>query len=178
MLETPDPPSKAFYPPISIVAALDDNRVIGANGGIPWHLPDDLRFFKRVTLDKPLIMGRKTYESIGRPLPRRQNIILTRRADFEAVGCQIVHSREAALDLTREAPEIMVAGGAEIYAMFLPLAYRLYLTHVETKVAGDTFFPDYDPANWREILRQSHEIDKNHPFRFHIAMYERVFVSG
>ena len=114
MLETPDAPSKAFSPPISLVAAIDDNRVIGVNGGIPWHLPDDLRFFKRVTLDKPLIMGRKTYESIGRPLPRRHHIILTRRPDFEAVGCQIVHSLEEALDLVREAPEIMVAGGAEI----------------------------------------------------------------
>ncbi len=166
------------FPPITLVAAMDRHRVIGRAGSIPWRLPDDLRFFKRVTLGKPLIMGRKTFESIGRPLPGRRNIVLTRHATYNAPGCLVVPSLEKALQAARPAPEIMIAGGSEIYALFFPLAFRLYLTHVEAAVDGDTFFPEFDPSGWREILREAHDVDDRHAFRFDIVLYERQAAAG
>lgn len=160
-------------PAVALVAAFDRRRVIGADGGIPWRLPDDMRFFKQVTLGKPLVMGRKTFESIGRPLPGRRNIILTRQEDYRPEGCIVVHGVEAALAAAEGAAEIMIAGGADIYRLFLPRAYRLFLTHVDASVEGDTYFPEYDESGWRPILRQPHAIDERHAYSFEIVMYER-----
>ncbi|MCB8916812.1 MAG: type 3 dihydrofolate reductase [Ardenticatenaceae bacterium] len=158
---------------ISLIVALASNGVIGLDGGLPWRLPDDLRYFRQVTLGKPVVMGRKTYESIGRPLPGRENIILTRQPNYPAPGCTVVHSVAAALAAAGSAPEIMVIGGAEIYRLFLPLAHRLYLTLVAATPAGDTFMPNYDPAGWRETSRTHHPADNRHPFPFDWIILER-----
>ena len=151
---------------IALIAALGQNQVIGAAGGLPWRLPDDLRFFKRLTLGKPLLLGRKTYESIGRPLPRRLNIVLTRDLAYRAPGCVVVHSVAAALQAAGEAGELMVGGGAALYARFLPLASVLYLTEVQAAPAGDTFFPAFDRGVWQELSRERHPADARHAHAF------------
>ncbi len=159
---------------VSLIAALDLEGTIGRSGELPWRLPDDLRRFKRLTTGKPVVMGRKTYESIGRPLPKRTNIVLTGQAGYEAPGCVVVHGVEDALDEARLAaagapePEVMIFGGAIVYALFLPRADRFYLTRVDARVDGDTHFPLWDPAEWRETERVYHAADSrhDHPFVF------------
>lgn len=136
---------------ISLIAAVANNNVIGNEGALPWHLPEDLKRFKRLTLGKPVVMGRLTHESIGRPLPGRQNIVLTRQPHYVAGGCEVVRSVEAALDAAEGADEVMIIGGGEIYALFLPLAGRIYLTRVDTSVAGDAYFPELEAVHWREV---------------------------
>jgi dihydrofolate reductase len=140
---------------IALVAALSANRVIGRDNTLPWHLPGDLQYFKRITMGKPLLMGRKTYESIGRPLPGRTNIVLTRNPHFAASGIVVVASPESALQLARqeEAEELMVIGGETVYREMLPLAQRLYLTEVHAHVDGDAFFPEFDASVWQELQR-------------------------
>ena len=144
---------------ISLIVAVSTNNVIGADGDLPWRLSDDLKRFKVVTMGKPIVMGRKTYESIGRPLPGRQNIVITRRNNFTADGCDVVQSTEEAVEVAGGADEVMVIGGSQIYAAFLPLAERIYLTRVHTEVDGDTFFPPIDEAEWRESAGESYEAD-------------------
>jgi dihydrofolate reductase len=144
---------------ISLVVAVSTNNVIGVDGELPWRLSDDLKRFKAVTMGKPIVMGRKTYESIGRPLPGRKNIVITRQADFTAEGCDIVKSTAEAVAAAEGADEIMVIGGSQIYAAFLPLAERVYLTRVHTEVEGDAFFPPLDEAEWRESASESYEAD-------------------
>lgn len=164
-------------PTISFVVAMAENRVIGANGRIPWHLPADLKWFRDVTLGKPVIMGRKTYESIPlkfRPLPGRQNIVVTRQHDYRAPGAQVVHSVHEALAAAGEAAEIMIGGGAQLYRLLLPQADRLYLTLVAGQFAGDTFFPAYDPTAWREQFRQEHPADARHRYAFAWVILERL----
>lgn len=139
---------------ISLIVAASSNNVIGANGGLPWHLSDDLKRFKAITMGKPIVMGRKTYESIGRPLPGRKNIIITRQADFSAAGCDVVSSVEAAMAAAGNAEEIMVIGGAQIYDLFLPEAQRIYLTRVQVDVDGDAFFAALDAELWTETARE------------------------
>ncbi|PMR72997.1 dihydrofolate reductase [Billgrantia endophytica] len=145
--------------PVAMIAALSRNRVIGVGNKLPWYLPEDLKFFKRMTQAKPLIMGRKTFESIGRPLPGRLNIVVTRDTAFRHDGVRVCHDLESALALADQqatidaADEIMVMGGGEIYAQALPHASRLYLTEVEIDVEGDTRFPALDPAEWKEVRR-------------------------
>ncbi|QFU02602.1 Dihydrofolate reductase [Halomonas sp. THAF5a] len=145
--------------PIAMIAAMDRNRVIGVDNQLPWYLPEDLKFFKRMTQAKPLVMGRKTYQSIGRPLPGRLNIVVTRDPDFQAEGVRVCHDLAAALRLADQqatidgVEEIMVMGGAEIYAQALPFASRLYLTEVEIEVEGDARFPAIDPAEWEPVQR-------------------------
>ena len=134
---------------ISIIAAVSANNVIGVRGALPWRLPEDLKSFKRITMGKPMIMGRSTYESIGKALPGRQSIVLTRRAGFSAEGCDVAASPEQALALAGNADVVMDTAGAEIYACFLPLADRIYLTRVQLSVAGDTYFPAFDDGEWR-----------------------------
>ena len=151
---------------IALIVALGRNGVIGVDGGLPWRLPADLRFFKRLTVDKPLLLGRKTYESIGRPLPRRTNIVLTRNREYQAPGCVVVHSVAAALQAAGDAAEIMVGGGAGVYARLLPLASVLYLTEVDAAPAGDTFFPSIDMALWQVLSRVAHPADARHPHAF------------
>src|SRR5438128_323388 len=127
---------------ISFIVAMAENRTIGKDNQLPWHLPDDLQHFKALTLGKPILMGRKTHVSIGRPLPNRTNIILTRDNTFTAKGCLIAHNMDEAFDFASGCEEIFVVGGAEIYALLLPKTTRIYLTHDETALAGDTFFPE------------------------------------
>lgn len=158
---------------ISLIAALDKNGVIGDGDRIPWRLPADLRYFKRVTMGKPLVMGRKTYESIGRPLPGRQNIVLTRQRDFEAPGCTVVHSLEEALAAAGDAEEVMVAGGGSVYRQFLSRADRLYLTFVETTAEGETTFPPFDREKWRLIFEEAHPADGDNPFPYRFTIFER-----
>ncbi|WP_176359696.1 type 3 dihydrofolate reductase [Pseudoalteromonas sp. JB197] len=135
---------------ISMIAAMANNRVIGLNNTMPWHLPGDLQHFKKVTTGKPVIMGRKTFESIGRPLPGRRNIIITRNSQYQATGIEVVTTPEAALNLVADVEEVMIIGGGNIYQQFLESAQRLYLTFIDLDVEGDTQFPDYEKAaNWQ-----------------------------
>jgi dihydrofolate reductase len=165
--------------PIAMIAAVADNGVIGNGNTIPWRLPSDFAHFKRTTLGKPLIMGRRTFESIGKPLPGRTNIIVSRRSDFRPEGATVVASLDAALEMARSvaeaehAGEIMIGGGGAIYAEAMPFADRLYISHVELSPAGDTYFPPIRPEEWR----RSGEIDvpakpeDNAAFR--VRIYER-----
>ena len=127
---------------LSIVVAMADNRVIGQDNRLPWHLPADLKHFKQLTTGKPILMGRKTWESIGRPLPERTNIVITRDPDYQAAGCTVVHSVDAALRAAEPHSEVMVIGGAELYRQVLPEVSTIYLTQVHADVEGDTVFPE------------------------------------
>ncbi|WP_439515309.1 type 3 dihydrofolate reductase [Oceanibaculum nanhaiense] len=150
----------------SAIAALARNRVIGQGNGLPWRLPGDLKFFKATTLGKPVVMGRKTFQSIGRPLPGRPNIVVTRDPGFTAEGVHVVRDIDTALDLAatlaREtgAEEVMVIGGAEIYAQALPRLDRLYLTEIDAEIAGDAYFPEIEPRAWREADRSNPVLDE------------------
>jgi dihydrofolate reductase len=141
-------------PLVSLVAALARNRVIGASNRLPWHLPEDLQRFKRLTMGAPVIMGRKTHESIGRALPGRRNIVVTRRPRASWDGCEVAGSLDAALAAAGDAPEVFLIGGAELYRLALPRADRLYLTLIDAEYPGDTLFPEFDPADWRETARE------------------------
>lgn len=153
---------------ISIIVAMAKNKVIGVDGTLPWHLSSDLKNFKRVTMGKPIVMGRKTYESIGRPLPGRENIILTRDEAYQQPGCSVLHDVDALLDYCKDHEEVMITGGSEIYQLLLARATRIYLTEVDVNVDGDTFFPDYNPALWQETSRTEHAAcaDNDHDFSF------------
>jgi dihydrofolate reductase len=161
---------------IAFVVAMDRHRLIGADGKLPWRLPADLRWFKQVTLGKPIIMGRRTYESIGRALPGRDNIVLTRNRFYQAKGCQVVHSVEEAVAAAESADsaEVMVIGGSQIFRLFLPHANRLYLTTVDAALEGDTYFPELDPADWRETFFEDRPPDEANPFGLRFAVWERV----
>jgi len=161
-------------PCLSIIVAMARNRVIGANGAIPWHLPDELKRFKSLTLGHHLIMGRKTWESIGRLLPGRTTVIVTRQRGYRVPGALVTHSLDAAIAACGNDSEIFVIGGAELYAQALPRAGRLYLTTVEAEVAGDTTMPDFDFGGWREVSSASFPTDGLHRFPFRCATYERI----
>ena len=148
------------------------NRVIGIDNRLPWRLPAEMRYFRETTMGKPIIMGRKTHESIGRALPGRQNIVLTRNRTYESDGCMIVHSVQEAL-IVAEGREVMVIGGAQLYKLFLPLADRIYLTLVETEFEGDSFFPKIESRDWREISKETYKPDKNNQYKYSIILYER-----
>ena len=158
---------------ISLVVAASTNNIIGVAGGLPWHLTDDLKRFKALTMGKPIVMGRKTYESIGRALPGRQNIVITTQQDYSAAGCDVVVSVEQALSVAAGAEEVMIIGGGEIYQLFLPQADRIYMTRVDTIVEGDTVFPDIDPADWQEIAREHHSSGEGNDHDFDIVTYAR-----
>lgn len=144
---------------LGLIVAMSENRVIGNGNRLPWYLPEDLRHFKAVTMGKPLIMGRKTWESIGRPLPGRTMLVVTRQPDWRAQGVEVFGDIEAALARARElAPgdaEALVAGGEQIYRQCLPLVERLYITEVATRVEGDTWFPALEPGHWREVASET-----------------------
>ncbi len=158
---------------IAIVVAMAANRVIGRDNRLPWYLPADLKHFKQLTLGKPVVMGRKTYASIGRPLPERINIVVTRDRDYQAPGCVVVHSLEEALAAAGEAAEVMVIGGAEFYRQVLPLADTLYLTRVHAEFEGDTVFPVFDEADWEEVARTDCEPDEKNPWAYSFLQLER-----
>lgn len=141
-----------------MIAAMANNRVIGKDNDMPWHLPADLQHFKKVTLGKPVIMGRKTFESIGRALPGRRNIVISRNLDYTQEGIEVVTSPEAALSAVEDSDEIMIIGGGHIYDIFLPYAQRLYLTFIDLEVEGDTQFPDYEQvAEWEVLETECNE---------------------
>ena len=153
-------------PLISLIVAMANNRVIGKDNQMPWHLPADLRHFKAVTLGKPIIMGRKTYESIGRPLPGRKNIVISRNADYRLEGCETACSLEEALDLVNDVEEVMIIGGGFLYAQTLPHADRLYLTFIDLDVDGDTWFPEFEELSLKEVKREKHHKDEKNPYDY------------
>lgn len=161
---------------ISAIVAMSENRVIGNGNHLPWHLPADLKHFKTLTTGHPILMGRKTYESIGRPLPNRTNIIMTRDTSFQAPGCIVVTSIEKALahatDIGRN--EIFIIGGAEIYKQLLPKISRLYMTVVHAKLDGDAFFPELNFAEWNEITNEKHEADENNEYAYSFITLEKI----
>jgi len=159
---------------ISIIVAASANNVIGAEGDLPWRLSDDLKRFKTITMGKPIVMGRKTWDSIGRPLPGRQNIVITRQADFVAEGCDVVASADEAIAATAGADEVMVIGGSQVYSLFLPNAERLYLTRVHADVAGDAFFPQIDESQWRLVNDEPHSAGDRNAFDYSFRIYERA----
>ncbi len=158
---------------ISLIAALDRRQAIGRAGAMPWHLPDDLKRFKTLTLGKPVLMGRRTALAIGRPLPGRPNLVLTRSGRAPFAGQRAVGSLDAALEFAAGA-DLGVIGGAEVYALSLPRATRMYLTWVDTEVEGaDTFFPPFDRAEWREVTRSEHLADARHTWPMTFVDYVR-----
>ena len=160
---------------ISMIVGMAQNRVIGKDNQLPWHLPADLAWFKKTTMGKPIIMGRKTHESIGKPLPGRQNIIITRNQDLSFDGCDVVNSPDEAIALVTDEPELMVIGGALIYELFLPMAERLYITQVQSEVAGDAFFPDYEAvADWKLSFVENHEADDHNIYPYSFQKLEKI----
>jgi len=151
-------------PIISLIAAMAKNRIIGKENKMPWHLPADLAHFKAVTLGKPVIMGRKTYESIGRALPGRKNIIISRDRTYKAEGCESASSLEEALALVDNVEEIMIIGGGHLYSQTIPLADKLYLTFIDLDIDGDTQFPEYKQLNLNEVKREGHAKDEKNPY--------------
>jgi dihydrofolate reductase len=162
-----------------MIVAMADNNVIGKNNDMPWHLPADLAYFKKITLGKPLIMGRKTFESIGRPLPGRRNIVISRDKSYQAMGIDVVNSVEQALalvngsDENNAVDEIMVIGGGAIYRHCLAQADRLYVTHIKANIEGDTQFPDYDDGTWLKVNSEVRLSDDKNLYPLDFCIYER-----
>jgi dihydrofolate reductase len=163
-------------PLISLIVAMDANRLIGAGNALPWHLPEDMKRFKSITMGKPVVMGRKTYESIParfRPLTGRHNIVVTRNQDYQAKGCTVVHSVAAALAAAGDVAEIMIGGGAQLYRALLPQANRLYLTLIDDTFEGDTYFPQVDFSQWRQLSCKEHRPDELNPYGYRFKILER-----
>lgn len=166
-------------PIFALIAARAANGVIGRDGGLPWRIPADMRHFRRITLDKPVVMGRKTWTSIGRPLPRRTNIVISRDVGFKADGANVADSLEAAVKLaleaaeTLQANEIMVIGGEAVYAGLLPRARRLYLTEIAAEIHGDARFPDFDTSAWQLISSDPGPAEEAVPFPYRFDIWER-----
>ncbi len=159
---------------LAMIAALSENRAIGKNNQLLWHLPADLNHFKTMTMGKPILMGRKTYQSIGKALPGRFSVVITRDVHFMAKGCVIVNSIENALRAVSFSEEVFVIGGTMLYQQLLPLAETLYLTLVHQEIEGDAFFPDIHPDEWREIARVYHDKDDQHRYAFSFLTLERI----
>jgi dihydrofolate reductase len=159
---------------VSIVVATDERGAIGRDGGLPWHLPGDLKRFKALTMGKPIVMGRRTWQSIGRPLPGRLNVVITRQAGFAADGATIVPSLDAAFAAAGDVDEVCVIGGAEVYRLALPRAGRIHLTRVNATVVADTFFPELDPSDWRETGREAHPADATHAYGYSFIELQRA----
>jgi dihydrofolate reductase len=159
---------------MALIAAMAQNRVIGRNNQLPWRLSADLKHFKALTMGKPIVMGRRTHESIGRPLPGRQNIVVTRDPDYSAQGCTVVHSISQALDAAGPEAEVMIMGGAELYRQTIGQADQLYLTLVQADIEGDVWFPEIDPGQWHEIERQRHLADEHNEYDYDFIVMQRV----
>lgn len=164
----------------AMIVAMAKNRVIGRKNQLPWHLPEDLKYFKRVTMGKPIVMGRKTYESIGRPLPGRLNVVLTRDANWQAEGVQVAQTIDTAFSRaiteakSKEKDEIMVIGGDQIYALCLPLVDRLYVTQVHAEVEGDAYFPVVEWEHWQQVSSEVHRASDNNPYDYSFVVYDRI----
>jgi len=156
---------------LSLIAAVAENRVIGRAGALPWSLPDDMKWFVRTTIGRAVISGRRNFESFGKPLPRRTNIVLTRQGDWSAAGVLVAHSLDEALRMA--GADAFVIGGQDVYELALPRADRMYLTHVHAEVAGDRFFPAFDEGDWRISTLHAHPADERHAFSFTIKQYDR-----
>jgi dihydrofolate reductase len=161
--------------PLGMIAAMNSKRVIGIDNTLPWHLPADLQYFKATTLGKPVIMGRLTWESLGRPLPGRKNIVISRNADYQAEGAEVVGSLDAAIELAEQTSpsEIMLIGGGQLYREALTIAQTVYLTEVDNDLDGDTTFPMLDSGNWSEASREQHQKDDRNEFNYAFLRYER-----
>ncbi len=165
---------KKNLPRINVIVAMAHHRAIGYRNTLPWRLPEDLQYFKRTTLGHPIIMGRNTYESIGRPLPGRRNIVVSRQPDYTAPGCEVAHSLPEALRLCADQEDIFVIGGAQLYAQALPLTDRLYVTEIDLEVKeADAFFPPFDPLALQETQRASFQAAAPNDFRFSFVLYEK-----
>jgi len=159
---------------IAIIVAMAGNRVIGRNNRLPWRIPADLRHFRALTMGKPIIMGRKTYESIGRPLPGRDNIVITTDRLYQAEGCQVVYSIDQALQAAGRCEEALIIGGANLYRQTLEYADRLYLTLVKAEPQGDAWFPEVEPQQWREIERETHKADESNEYDYDFVVLDRA----
>ena len=160
-------------PLVTIVAAMAHDRVIGRDNDLPWHLPADLAHFKQLTLDKPIVMGRRTWESLPGLLPRRRHIVISRDPFFNSAQCEVVESPRAALAAAAGEPEVMIVGGASIYRSMLPLAQRMELTLIDADIDGDTRFPDWSDADWLEVARLHRAADERNPYAMDFVRLER-----
>jgi len=160
-------------PLVSIIVATDERGAIGRDGGLPWRLPDDLKRFKSLTMGKPIVMGRKTWESIGKPLPGRHNIVITRQAGFEVPGVTVVASLDEALRAAGDVPEVCIIGGAEIYRLALPRTDLIHLTRVQAVVEADTWFPELAAGEWHDVLIERHAADDRHSFAYSFVELRR-----
>ena len=158
---------------LALIVAMDENRLIGADNDLPWHLPADLAFFKRTTLGKPIVMGRKTHESIGRALPGRRNIVVTRDPDFSAADCAIVNSIDAALAPCADEDEIMLIGGASLYRQAIARADCMYITRIHHAFRGDTWFPEFDESEWKLEKREEYDADHRNPYAYSLTKFVR-----
>ncbi|WP_261302402.1 dihydrofolate reductase [Paenibacillus andongensis] len=157
---------------ISFIFAMDRNRAIGLNNKLPWHLPGDLKFFKTVTMGHPILMGRKTYDSIGKPLPGRRNVILTQNSEFEAEGCEVIHTVQEAVDAFRD-QELFVIGGAEIFRLFASAVDKMYITHIEHEFEADTFMTELDLSEWTLVSSEQGERNEKNPYEYYFRIYQR-----
>lgn len=159
---------------ITFIVAMDNNRGIGYQNQMPWHLPADLQHFKKLTMGKPILMGRKTHASIGRPLPGRTNVVITRDKAYNAPSCEIFTSLDSALAAFKTSAEIMVIGGATLFAQLLPQAERMYITRIDEIFPADVYFPSWDAAAWRIIAQEPHHADERNPYDYTFFTYERL----
>ncbi|MDQ0245399.1 dihydrofolate reductase [Bacillus fengqiuensis] len=158
---------------ISLIAAMDENRLIGKNNDLPWRLPADLAYFKKITMGHVIVMGRKTFESIGKPLPGRENVIVTSQQDYKVEGASIVHSIEELLQLDEDSKEVFVIGGAHLYEQTLAHAHRLYLTEIQEQFEGDAYFPQIDERKWSVASKIEGIKDEKNPYIYYFTVYER-----
>ena len=158
---------------LSLIVAFDKNRLIGRDNGLPWHLPADLKHFKSLTMGHHMIMGRKTFESIGKPLPGRTTVIITRQKNYRAEGCIVVHHLDEALECCRNEEEVFIIGGAQIFDCTMPLADRLYITEIDHTFDGDTHFPEISADDWEQISSEHHEADEKNNWGYTFINYKR-----
>lgn len=163
---------------ISLIAAMDKKHGIGQGNRLPWHLPEDFRHFRQLTLGKPVIMGRKTYESLPEPLAKRRNIVITQQTDFIAPGCEVVHSIAEALNLVKDTEEVMILGGGTIFKTMLPRAQRMYLTLVDADVTADAFFPTWNDQEWQEVANRYFAKDEKNAFAMRFVTLERIKIAS
>ena len=166
-MSAPPPPS------LTLIVAVADSGVIGRDNTLPWHLPEDLKRFKRLTMGKPMVMGRRTFESIGKPLPGRHNIVVTRDPNYQRDGITVVHDVAGALRAAGPVPEIMVIGGAELFHSLRPMASRVHLTRVHGNIPGDVTWPPLDEREWRQVERQEHPADERHDHAMTFEVWEK-----
>ncbi|TCT25512.1 dihydrofolate reductase [Melghiribacillus thermohalophilus] len=160
---------------ISLLVAMDQNRLIGRNNQLPWHLPEDLRYFKKTTMGHTIVMGRKTFESIGKPLPGRENMVMSRNRNFQPEGCVVIHSWEPVMERNSRNPdqEIFVIGGQRLFEQAIAFADRMYITEIDEQFEGDTYFPAFDPSEWQLISKTKGKKDDQNPYDYSFCVYER-----